>query len=531
MRRRAQAAAARETAREAEASLMAPEDLPAWLREPTVIERVGVEGGAEDGEGAGEGLEALSAEVAAVVAEHKTLGFSALLPVQRAVLEAGSRGRDLMVCSPTGSGKTLAYVLPAVEALRGRVVQRLRVLVVVPTQELVSQVVAVFKPFCDAFGLTVIGTPTHGVSMRNERESLVRSAEETSADGSWHHAPSLADVVVATPGRLVAHLDSSPGFTLADLELLIVDEMDRVLAQHQFDWLQRVHDALNRRPEPTDFVAYLKKQPVPAEMRVTLIASRPAARSVQKLLFSATVTLNPQKIDSLRLESPHYVTTDARLGQHAKPASLEEQLMVIPTTEKVKLLLSLLDQNPRAKIIVFASTTVTTHRLALIIQLMLENRHKGDARFVVEYSAAHSARDRRMLSGKLASARVVVASDVLARGLDLNFDIVVSYDVPANVKSYVHRIGRTARAGRRGLSITVAVPEQVRNFRRDVLKSVEGRCAEVKVDERRMTAIDAEYQRTIQWLPQMLRDHPMPDGRATHQKGGRKRSRFTAPKA
>jgi superfamily II DNA/RNA helicase len=138
------------------------------------------------------------------------------------------------VAAPTGSGKTLTYVLPIVQRLALRVVVRLRALVVVPSRDLVSQVHDVFARFCGPLGLRV-GSAHGQTSFRQEQDSLVDM-----------HAPSLpggtskVDVLVCTPGRLMDHLQTTRGFTLQHLSFLVIDEADRLLAQHYNDWVHQV---------------------------------------------------------------------------------------------------------------------------------------------------------------------------------------------------------------------------------------------------------------------------------------------------
>jgi ATP-dependent RNA helicase DDX51/DBP6 len=164
------------------------------------------------------------------------MGIGSLFATQAKVIPTilKRRQNDVCVAAPTGSGKTLTYVLPIVQRLATRVVVRLRALVVVPSRDLVSQVHDVFARFCGPLGLRV-GSAHGQTSFRQEQDSLVDM-----------HAPSLpggtskVDILVCTPGRLMDHLQTTKGFTLQHLSFLVIDEADRLLAQHYNDWVHQV---------------------------------------------------------------------------------------------------------------------------------------------------------------------------------------------------------------------------------------------------------------------------------------------------
>lgn len=200
-------------------------------------------------------------------------GVEVLFPVQavawRETAGGSSPSHDLCIAAPTGSGKTLAYVLPLLQALSRRCVPLLRALVVLPTRDLALQVLAVLRALCPALGLTACAACGQG-SLLAEARSLT--------EGSTR-----ADVVVATPGRLMAHLEGTRGFTLGHLKFLVVDETDRLLRQGYQGWLPRVLAAAGGE------------------------AGVGGERRVVKFVVSATLTRDPSKIDRLHLHCPRYI--------------------------------------------------------------------------------------------------------------------------------------------------------------------------------------------------------------------------------
>ena len=225
-----------------------------------------------------------------------------------------SAAHDVCICAPTGSGKTLAYALPMLQALAGRAVPRLRALIVLPTRDLAGQVYSVLAGLCPALGLTAC--------LAAGRVSLVAEAQALSS-GSM-------DVVVATPGRLIAHLEGTPGFTLRHLRFLVVDETDRLLRQSYQDWLPKVTAALERlnTQAPAELAGGCtgaRSSSPPAAAAAAALPGGGAALGrwgaaisgsgepgrVVKFVVSATLTRDPSKIDRLGLHCPRYIAMSA----------------------------------------------------------------------------------------------------------------------------------------------------------------------------------------------------------------------------
>eukprot|EP01102_Stenamoeba_stenopodia_P014441 TRINITY_DN4797_c0_g1_i2.p1 TRINITY_DN4797_c0_g1~~TRINITY_DN4797_c0_g1_i2.p1 ORF type:complete len:534 (-),score=125.62 TRINITY_DN4797_c0_g1_i2:177-1568(-) len=285
-----------------------------------------------------------------VVANLQSMGLQYLFPVQASILQTilspFPPHRDVCVCAPTGSGKTLAYALPLTQILineqKNRVVRQLRVLVLVPTRDLALQVKGVFDKVVVGTSIKV-GIVIGQTSFHEEQRSLVPNDTDTTLH---HGSPSLVDVLIATPGRLIDHMQGTKGFTLAFLTHLVVDEADRLLMQRYQDWLNRVLTAahVNQSGSITqhqDFVSVTTLNPrVPIQDIQSWRSNlNPPLR---KLLFSATLTRNPTKIANLKLSNPRYFTTASVPGRYVIPDSLVEYLILSKGGEKPLVLLGLL---------------------------------------------------------------------------------------------------------------------------------------------------------------------------------------------
>lgn len=399
--------------------------LPRWLACPTVIES------------SFEVVHPPNDEDAAV---FEALGIEGLFPFQQEVRERfGSKHpegrRDLCVSAPTGSGKTLAYVLPIVEGLKDRIVGRLRALVVVPTRDLVPQVEETFRSVCEAFGCL--------------------------------HLRSGVDYLVTTPGKLIVQL---PEMQLASLKYLVVDEADRLLDQSFQEWLPQLLNTLKREDNKN----------------VVTFDSEAWGSSVQKLLFSATLTTNPAKIAPLHLHRPLYLSLSSN-DNNTKlmtPSTLKEAMVVFEGPEEMKpaVLVEVLERilpqltqkeggGDCERVLCFTKSVSSTHRLTKLVGLLCPG---------LRISAFHghlSPESRSTLLRDFASGaiQVLVGSDAMARGLDIaNVQGVINYDLPGFAGTYVHRVGRTARAGAAGWAVSITPASQTRHFKK-MLRSTLGK--------------------------------------------------------
>jgi len=314
---------------------------------------------------------------------------------------------------------------------------------------------------------------------------------------------SAIDVLVCTPGRLVDHLDNTPGFTLQHLRFLVIDECDRLLSQSYHGWIQRVLDSVHAPtticdPEcdkswkDIDPVSYRRSvhdasRIMSASADSSLICQRVQLR---KLLYSATLTKDPQKLASLQLVNPKHFNAHHLMKRQAgdqrdksnpegslyrMPEQLQEYTVECTAEQKPLVLLALLlerlqrpatasrgadgGEETKNVIVVFTSSLESTHRLTRLLQLLWQAADYGQP--PLEFSSSLSQSQRSQLMQRCNdpsdhSVSVLVCSDGMSRGMDLSsVRTVIHYDVPGMAKTYVHRCGRTARAGKDGHAIAL----------------------------------------------------------------------------
>ncbi len=364
-------------------------------------------------------------------------------PQSRSLYRPFAPPRDLCVSAPTGSGKTLAYTVPIVEVLRTRQIVRLRALIVLPTRDLVSQVRSTLELVAKGSGLR-IATATGHHSFAHEQTQLVEGLDAGDDDDSVQKQ-SKVDILIATPGRLIDHLDSTPGFTLAHLRFLVIDEADRLLNQSFQEWLRRVLSATEgvANADGRSSEGTLAQAPYEllssassgfgAAARSTL--QEEAVPSVQKLLFSATLTRDPAKIAALGLRNPHYITVqddnpaaDGEAGradraQHERfslPHSLHEHMLVTTSADKPFHLLYLLhrpdDEQAASKIskaLCFTKSVESAARLVKLIEMFEELRQesgliaRGARPMVVQnYSSELRPSDRQRILAQFGNGEI-----------------------------------------------------------------------------------------------------------------------------
>ncbi|XP_036290212.1 ATP-dependent RNA helicase DDX51 isoform X2 [Pipistrellus kuhlii] len=408
-------------------------------------------------------------------------GISSYFPVQAAVIPAllesaahgflvgrgGYQPRDLCVSAPTGSGKTLAFVIPVVQALLQRAVCQVRALVVLPTKELAQQVSKVFHAYTDTTPLRV-ALVTGQKSLAKEQESLVRET----VDGFR----CLADIVVATPGRLVDHVDQTPGFSLQHLRFLVIDEADRMIDSMHQSWLPRVVAAAFPGEGAKDPFALLQRR---RPQVVTAASTCCPQMPLQKLLFSATLTQNPEKLQQLGLHQPWLFSTRAARGapagtnvdadadadaggKYTFPAGLSHHYVPCRLRSKPLVVLHLILHLGCSRILCFTNSRENSHRLFLLVQAF------GDVT-VAEFSSRYGPGQRKGILKQFEQGKIqlLISTDATARGIDVQgVQLVVNYDAPQYLRTYVHRVGRTARAGKTGQAFTLLLKVQERRFLR-----------------------------------------------------------------
>ncbi|OIW20550.1 hypothetical protein TanjilG_14488 [Lupinus angustifolius] len=408
----------------------------------------------------------------------ENMGISDLFPVQLAVWQEtvgpGNFERDLCINSPTGSGKTLAYALPIVQLLSKRVVKCLRALVVVPTRDLALQVKRVFDAIASPLGLHV-GLAVGQSSVADEISQLVHIPENVLGmcydpeDVSLQFQlgfQSKVDILVATPGRLMDHINTTKGFTLEHLHYLVVDETDRLLREAYQSWL-------------------------PTVLQLT--------ESNDDDIFQAADSLFHFSVGALRTRRRCQGYTWNKLA-----ASLTEIVIravdseIVPTVEicgtKVKplYLVALLKSLEGEKCIVFTKSVESAHRLCKLMKCFEDLKID-----IKEYSGLQHqrVRSKTLSEFRKGAFQVLVSSDAMTRGIDVEgVRSVINYDMPKYVKTYVHRAGRTARAGHTGRCFTLISEDEVRRFKKLMRKAEASSCPEHTVPSSLIEELQPTYE-------------------------------------
>lgn len=409
------------------------------------------------------------------------MGISSLFPVQLAVWQEtigpGAFERDICVNSPTGSGKTLSYALPIVQMLSTRKVKCLRALVVLPTRDLALQVKEVFASIAPAVGLSV-GLAVGQSSIADEISELVKKPNLEAGicydpEEVTQGLQSNVDILVATPGRLMDHINSTKGFTLEHLKYLVVDETDRMLREAYQSWLPTVlqltqtdNGALLPGAHPLITSSFGSLRTIRRCGVERGFKGKPFPRLV-KMVLSATLTQDPSKLSQLDLHHPLLLTTGKR--RYQLPEKLESYKLICETKYRALYLAALLQDIGGEKCIVFTSSTESTHRLCAVLN------HFDDLNIKIkEYSGdqRQSIRSKTLKAFREGKIQVLVSSDAMTRGMDVEgVRNVVNYDMPPYVKTYIHRAGRTARAGQAGRCFTLLLRHQVNQFKKMLQKA------------------------------------------------------------
>ncbi|KFZ64832.1 ATP-dependent RNA helicase DDX51, partial [Antrostomus carolinensis] len=403
-------------------------------------------------------------------------GIESFFPVQAEVIPAilqsaangylmgrgGYRPKDICVSAPTGSGKTLAFVIPIV--LLDRVVCQVRALVVLPTKELAQQVSKVFNVYTDGTGLKVV-LITGQKSFAKEQEMLVQKKVTGYC--------SLADIIVATPGRLTDHISQTPGFSLTQLRFLIVDEADRMIDDMHQNCLNQIVKAAFQVDDTGSSMLFQRTKPGP----VTAASSCYPQIPLQKLLFSATLTQDPEKLQQLDLFQPRLFTSvyseKKILGdgteteqdtdkKYTLPEGLSQCYVPCDLNSKPLLLLHFMLTMKFTRVLCFTNSREASHRLFLLVQAF------GGVP-VAEFSSRlpPNERQRTIKEFEQGKIQLLISTDATARGIDVKeVNYVINYDAPQFIRTYIHRVGRTARAGKVGVAFSLVLRIQERRFLR-----------------------------------------------------------------
>jgi ATP-dependent RNA helicase RhlE len=342
---------------------------------------------------------------ASISANVKALGYEAPTPIQREAIPHVLEGRDVMGLAQTGTGKTAAFLLPIIDRflknpkpLRGSA----RALVIAPTRELAEQIHESARAYTKGMrfrSVTVYG----GVGLGPQANNLRRGA----------------DLVVACPGRLLDHVNQGNA-NLSHVETLVLDEAD-----HMFDM---------------GFLPDIKK----------ILGKLPEDR--QTLLFSATMPDSIRGLAGETLKDPATV----RIGRTAPACTIEQCLYPVQQHLKTKLLLTLLEENAEGSVLVF---TRTKHRAKRLAEQLGRFGHQSSC---IQGNLSQAQRQKAMDGFRTGKFRVLVATDIAARGIDVSrVAHVINYDLPDTPETYTHRVGRTGRAEREGQAHSLMTSEDV----------------------------------------------------------------------
>lgn len=339
------------------------------------------------------------------------MNFTQPTPIQEKAIPAILDNKDLIACAQTGTGKTAAYLLPILDKITlSEQSQSINTIILAPTRELAQQIDQQLEGF--AYFVPVSSAAIYGggdgASWDQQKNALVNGA----------------DIVIATPGRLIAHLNL--GYVnVSKLQHLILDEADRMLDMGFYDDIMRIE--------------------------------RQLPKNRQTLLFSATM---PNKIRELArkiLVEPEQINIAI-----SKPAEgVVQQAYLAYDQQKIGLITHLLAEREFTSIIIFSSTKQKVKEVERTLQ------KNGFSAKAIHSDLEQAERESVLRNFKNRETQILIATDILSRGIDIeNIDMVVNYDVPHDAEDYIHRIGRTARASSTGIAVTFVNEKEVRKFAR-----------------------------------------------------------------
>jgi len=339
-----------------------------------------------------------------------SMGFTRATPIQKIAIPEIMAGRDMVACAQTGTGKTGAFLIPLLHRICGATQPGLKALIIVPTRELAIQIdqnLQAMAYFTQVSGTAIYGGGS-GVSFEQEKKALSGGA----------------DIVIATPGRLISHLNLGYVQT-RDVQVLVMDEADRML---DMGFLEDITKIIKALPEKR-----------------------------QTLLFSATMPPKIRELASKYLNHPFEVSLAV-----SKPAEgVDQKVYFVFESQKTPLLRHLLSMHTFQSMILFSSSKDKVKQLGKDLRQL-------DVRVAVIHSDLdQEQRNEVMTDFRARRIQLLVATDILSRGIDIDsIGLVINYDVPHDAEDYVHRVGRTARAESKGMAVTFVTPQDAQKLSR-----------------------------------------------------------------
>ena len=338
----------------------------------------------------------------------QSMGYTKPTPIQEQAIPIILNKKDLIACAQTGTGKTASYLLPVLQHISTTDKKHTKALILAPTRELAQQIDQQVEGLAYFAGISSIAVYGGGDGMIYEQQ------RRAMMDG--------VDIIIATPGRLIAHLASGV-IKLEHLEYLVLDEADRMLDMGFYEDLLRI------------------------------ISFLPAKR--QTMLFSATMPGNIRKLANTILTEPEQI--NIALSQPA--VGILQQVYMVHDHQKIKLISGILKNGEHPSVLIFASRKETVKELNKILK---KEGIKADA---FHSDLEQTQREDILRQFKSRQLPVIIGTDVLSRGIDVEgISLVINYDVPPDPEDYIHRIGRTARAETTGTAITFVNERDQRKF-------------------------------------------------------------------
>jgi ATP-dependent RNA helicase RhlE len=338
-----------------------------------------------------------------------SMGFEKPTPIQERAIPVILENRDVIACAQTGTGKTAAFLLPIINKIIKEPSETVDTLIIVPTRELAIQIdeaLQGFSYFTPISSIAIFGG-TNGISYEQEKKALIHGA----------------NIIIATPGRLIAHLNQ--GYVkFKTVKHLILDEADRMLDMGFSDDLNRI-------------ISFLP-------------------RERQTLLFSATM---PPKIRTLAgkiLREP----VEINIAVSKPAAGVLQAAYLVPNEKKIQLIKFLLAGKQLKSILVFSSTKSRVKEIEKELKKLKMNTA------AIHSDLTQDQRNEVLRNFKSRRIQILVATDILSRGIDIDsIELVINFDVPSDAEDYIHRVGRTARAESTGVALTFISSADKRKFR------------------------------------------------------------------
>uniref|UniRef100_A0A0D9VM53 ATP-dependent RNA helicase n=1 Tax=Leersia perrieri TaxID=77586 RepID=A0A0D9VM53_9ORYZ len=423
------------------------------------------------------------------------MGIESFFPVQVAswleTVGPGAFERDICINSPTGSGKTLAYALPIVQMLSTRKVKE------------------VFDGIAPVVSLSV-GSAVGQSSIADEVSDLIENPKQglypTLDEECVRMEPQTkVDILVATPGRLMDHINMTKGFSLEHLQYLVVDETDRMLREAYQSWLPTVIQltrSTNQNHSWSDMNGKTLLHPL------TTIRRSGAERGFKgkcfprlaKIILSATLTQDPSKLSQLELHHPLLLNSGKK--RYRIPTKLQSYKLVCKSNLKPLSLIVLLQELRGEKCLVFTLSVESSHRLSTLLEFFEDLPFKFS-----EYSRLQreSTRRKTLDAFKEGKIDVLIGTDRMARGIHIDgLKYVINYDMPPYVKTYIHRAGRTARAGEAGSCFTFLRKHEVKAFDKMLKKADNSSCSLHSLPEESVETLRPVFSSALKKLEESL---------------------------